>query len=79
MKVTLEQIKSDLEDLLSSAGIPNDHYLVRMNYSNVSVEFDSKEAVDYFKGDYEDSPMAGYTYWEYRKVGKRHCAYIHIK
>jgi hypothetical protein len=77
MKMTLDQIIGELEDIAKGAGFPNDLYFIRKNPGSVSIEFDAKEAVDYFKGDYDMSSLSDNTYWEYRKNGKRHCAYIY--
>jgi len=77
MKMNMQQLKQELEHLLKHAGFPEEHYIIRINNDNVSIMFDQKQAVDYFKGDFNDSRLSKLCIFEYRRDGKRHVAYIY--
>jgi len=76
MKWKLEDLKHEVIRLLGGAGFPPEHYLIKTGDDYVAVFFDKKEAVDYFRLDFDSSELANECIFEYRKDGKRHGAYI---
>ena len=74
----LNDLRKELEDLLNSAGFDPEQYYIKMNDGFVSVHFDLKEAVEYFKGDFDYSPLARECIFEYRKDGKTHSACFYL-
>lgn len=77
MKMNLGQLRVELEDLLKRSGFPPEQYIIKMHDDYVAVIFDMKEAVDYFKGDFDESSLARDCIFEYKKDGKRHAANIY--
>lgn len=77
MKITLSQLREKLQHLLNEAGFPEHHYVIRVNGSSIDVMFDKKEAVDYFKGDFDESDLEKHCVFEYKKEGKRHVAHFY--
>ena len=77
MKWSVKDLRAEVEQLLISAGFSPDLYLVISGEDSVKVMFDKKEAVDYFRGDFESSPLAPDCIYEYKKEGKKHAAYIY--
>jgi hypothetical protein len=68
---------TEVEKLLKDAGFPPEVYIVIQEEDCVSVHFDNKEAVDYFRGDFDNWKYAVDCMFEYKRVGKRHAAFIH--
>ena len=77
MRWKVEPLKEAVEELLKNAGFPEEQYLIRVGGDYVSVMFDTKEAVDYFRGDFAYSSLSEDCVYEYKIDGKRHCAYIY--
>jgi hypothetical protein len=77
MKWKIEDLKKEIIGVLGGAGFPPEHYLIKTGIDHVAVFFDAKEAVDYFRVDFENSDIAKDCIYEYRKDGKRHTAFIH--
>jgi hypothetical protein len=77
MRWKVDALHSTVAELLKESGFPEDHYVIRKGSDYVSVMFDLKEAVDYFRGDFDTSVLAEDCVYEYKQDGKRHCAYIY--
>lgn len=77
MKMNISQLKREIEHLLRQSGFPEEHYIIKTNDDSVVVMFDKKEAVDYFKGDFNESSLARDCIFEYKRDGKRHTACIY--
>jgi len=77
MKWNLKDLRRSVEDLLDQSGFSPDLYIIKVGDDNVAVHFDKKEAVDYFRGDFDTSEMAADCIFEYKREGKRHAAYIY--
>jgi hypothetical protein len=77
MKMNISQLRGELEHLLKESGFPEEHYIIKTNNDSIAVMFDKKEAVDYFKGDFDESSLARDCIFEYKREGKRHAAYIY--
>ncbi len=77
MKLNLRDLCKEVEIILEQAGFSTDLYIIKINDDNVEVMFDEKEAVDYFRGDFEYSSLNKDCIFEYKKDGKRHAAYIY--
>lgn len=77
MKWKISDLQVEVENLLGSAGLPPELYIIRSADDYVAVMFDKKEAVDYFRVDFESSNLGKDCIYEYKKVGKKHAAYIY--
>jgi hypothetical protein len=77
MKMNLTSLQAEVEVVLKTAGFSPELYIIKVHDDCVSVHFDKKEAVDYFRVDFEAAPIAKDCIFEYKKVGKRHAAYIY--
>jgi len=77
MRWKIGPLREAVEKLLVEAGFPEEHYIVKSGVDYICVMFDSKDAVDYFKGDFEYSELSEDCVYEYKQDGKRHCAYIY--
>lgn len=77
MRWKVAQLRAAVEELLVSSGFPEEHYIIKNGTDYICVLFDKKEAVDYFRGDFETSELAEDCVYEYKQDGKRHCAYIY--
>jgi hypothetical protein len=77
MRMSLTALKKELENILTSAGFDAEQYYIKMHDDHVSVHFDVKEAVEYFKGDFDDAVIAKECIFEYRKEGKTHAACVY--
>ena len=77
MRITIPQLHGALEVLIAQAGFPPELYIIKKHEDSVSIEFDVREAVDYFKGDFDASDLARDCIFEYKRVGKRHAAFIY--
>jgi hypothetical protein len=76
--MSLTSLRKELEDILTNAGFDPEQYYIKMNEGYVSVHFDLKEAVEYFKGDFDNSDIAKDCIFEYRKEGKTHAACVYL-
>lgn len=72
----INKLYAEVEKLLKASGFPSEIYILKREEECVSVHFDKKEAVDYFKGDFDDWEYASECMFEYKRVGKRHAAFI---
>ena len=77
MKMNLTSLQTEVEAVLKTAGFSPELYIIKVHDDCISVHFDKKEAVDYFRVDFEASPIAKDCIFEYKKVSKRHAAYIY--
>jgi hypothetical protein len=77
MKIPIRELFTEVERLLKESGFPANLYLIQMHEECVAVHFDKKEAVDYFRGDFDYSFLANTCILDYKRVGKRHAAYIY--
>ncbi len=77
MKWNLQDLRNEVEALLIQSGFSSELYIIKINDDSVAVHFDKKEAVDYFRGDFESSRISKDCMFDYRKDGKRHAAYIY--
>jgi len=77
MRMSLTALRKELENILTSAGFDPEQYYFKMHEDHVSVHFDVKEAVEYFKGDFDCSTIARECIFEYRKEGKTHAACVY--
>jgi hypothetical protein len=77
MKSKLDPLMEKVVKLLKEAGFPEDQYIVKLGEDYVCVMFDQKEAVDYFRGDFENSEIDEDCVFYYLQDGKRHCAKIY--
>ena len=77
-KMPLTTLRKELESILTNAGFDTEQYYIKMNEGYVSVHFDLKEAVEYFKGDFDNSDIAKDCIFEYRKEGKTHAACVYL-
>lgn len=78
MRWNLADLRKAVEDLLAQGGFSPELYVIKSGDDYISVQFDKKEAVEYFRGDFDESEVSISCIFEYRKEGKRHCAYIYI-
>jgi len=67
-----------VERLLKESGFVPELYILSQGAECISVLFDKKEAVEYFQGDFNKSELADKCLYEYKKVGKKHAAYIYF-
>jgi hypothetical protein len=77
MKITIRELQKEVERLLNDSGFPANHYLLQIHEECIAVHFDKKEAVEYFRGDFEYSHLSNTCVFDYKRVGKRHAAYIY--
>lgn len=77
MKLSLSVLETEIESILSKAGFVSELYLIKKEGDCIVVLFDTKEAVDYFRGDFELSAISVDCMFNYKKDGKRHAAYIY--
>jgi len=77
MKITIRELQKEVERLLNESGFPANHYLLQVHEECIAVHFDLKEAVDYFRGDFDYSHLSTTCIFDYKRVGKRHAAYIY--
>lgn len=73
----INNLYEEVEKLLKEACFPAELYILKKEAECVSVHFDKKEAVDYFKGDFDNWEYASECMFEYKRVGKRHAAFIY--
>jgi len=66
-----------VENLLKESGFPSEHYLLKREAECVVVMFDKRSAVDYFKGDFDNSDLVNDCLFEYKRIGRKHAAYIY--
>lgn len=76
MSRSVEALASEVRALLIRSGFPEEHFFIKIESQKVKVLFDMKEAVDYFKGDFDYSDLSDDHIFRYQKDGKRHCAII---
>ena len=76
--MSITDLRVEVEALLSNSGFPPDHYIINVHEHCIAVHFDLKEAVDYFRGDFEFSHLAKTCVFDYKKYGKKHAAYIYF-
>lgn len=74
---SVPSLEKEILKLLDSSGFDPEQHMIKTGIDYVAVFFDMKEAVDYFRGDFETSHLAKDCSYEYRKEGKRHGAYIY--
>jgi hypothetical protein len=72
----VEQLAYSVKKLLLDSGFPEEHFYIKIEGHQIKVLFDKREAVDYFKGDFDCSHLASSHIFRYLKDGKRHCAII---
>jgi hypothetical protein len=77
MKIDVLQLKTELENLLNQLSFPEEHYVIKIDNNSVVIMFDEREAVNYFKGGFDDSSLAENCFFQYKKEGKRHTACIY--
>lgn len=77
MKMNLVSLQAEVEVVLRTAGFSSDLYIIKVHDDCISIHFDKKEAVDYFRIDFEASLVTKECIFEYKKIGKRHAAYIY--
>jgi hypothetical protein len=68
---------SKVEALLRESGFTPELYTLKEEAECVCIIFDKRAAVDYFKGDFDNSDLAADCLYEYKKVGRKHAAYIY--
>jgi hypothetical protein len=73
----ISTLYAKVENLLKESGFPPEHYVLKREAECVVIMFDKKGAVDYFKGDFDNSDLADDCLFEYKRVGKKHAAYIY--
>ena len=78
VKMSLTSLRKELEDILTNAGFDPEQYYIKTNEGYISVHFDLKEAVEYFKGDFDSSSIAKDCIFEYKKDGKTHTACVYL-
>lgn len=71
-----ESLAYNIRRLLLDSGFPEEQFYIKAEGEKIKVLFDTKEAVDYFKGDFEYSYLAESRLFRYQVDGKRHCAII---
>lgn len=79
LKIVLEEfnlVEDMVYDLLLKSGFCDDLFFIKVEWNKVIVMFDMKEAVDYFRADFEWSELSSKYEYEYKMDGKRHCAVI---
>jgi len=76
--MTISDLKEEVETLLAESGFPLDHYIINIHDHCVAVYFDLKEAVIYFRGDFDFSKLSDKCVFDYKKYGKKHAAYIYF-
>lgn len=76
--MSIASLRVDVENLLKDSGFPPEQYIINVHEHCVAVHFDLKEAVEYFRGDFDFSPLSKTCVFDYKKYGKRHAAYIYF-
>ena len=76
--MSISDLKGDVENLLKDSGFPPEQYIINIHEHCIAVHFDLKEAVEYFRGDFEFSNLADKCVFDYKKYGRRHAAYIYF-
>ena len=76
MAKKVEDLANEIRGMLSDSGFPEEDYIVTTIDFKVKVLFDTKGAVDYFRGDFDYSYLCKDHVFRYEKDGKRHCAII---
>jgi hypothetical protein len=69
-------VEGMIYDLLLESGFCDDLFFIKVEWNKVIVMFDMKEAVDYFRSDFEWSKLSSNYEYAYKQDGKRHCAVI---
>jgi hypothetical protein len=77
MMWNVDLVKAEVVQLLLDSGFAEELFYVKEDIISVIVMFDCKEAVDYFKVDFEYSELAEKYNFRYKIDGKRHCAVIY--
>jgi len=77
-KIDVNKVKVEVEDLLAESGFIPEMYMIKLIHDCVIVYFDHKEAVEYFRKDFEMSELSRNCSYEYQRDGKKHGAYIYI-
>ncbi len=72
----MNSVRDQIEDLLLDSGFCEDLFYITKERTRIIVMFDCKEAVDYFRGDFEYHELSQKYRYQYAIDGKRHCAVI---
>jgi hypothetical protein len=62
--------------LLLKSGFCEELFFIKIEWDKIIVMFDMKEAVDYFRTDFDYDEISQKYVYTYIRDGKRHCAEI---
>jgi hypothetical protein len=77
MSKEVEQLAHSVRRLLLNSGFPEEQFYIKVEGEKIKVLFDTEEAVEYFRSDFDYSYLAESHLFRYQIDGKRHCAIIY--